>query len=109
MLRAVYVRTLKPGITDDQYIEAWMPEGASRDEYPARAVISHSTTNERQTVTTFDLDVEPDDFLDALGALVHPDWRERVAEVIESSELESITVIAEEYGSVGSPHVAPSA
>lgn len=109
MLRAVYVRTLKPGVTDDEYIRAWMPDGADRDSYPAKAQVSHSTTNERQTVTTFELDVAPEDLLDALGALVHPDWRERVAAVVESTELEDVSVITEEFGSVGSPHLPPGA
>jgi hypothetical protein len=98
MLRAVYVRTLKPGVTDDDYIRAWLPDGADRDTYPARTFLSHSTTNERQTVVTFEVDAEPDELIDALGALVHPDWRARVAAVAESTELEDISLITAEFG-----------
>jgi hypothetical protein len=103
MLRAVYVRTLKDGVTDDQYIDAWMPEGTSREDYPARVSVSHSTVDERQTVTVFEFEGDPDDVLGALGALVRPDWRERVAEVIEGTDVETIYVDSVTYGSVQAP------
>jgi len=109
MLRAVYVRTLKPGVTDDEYAAAWMPEGVSREDYPAEVLISHSTTHERQTVTTFEIDVPAEDLLDALGALVHPDWRERVAAVVESTEIETIYEDTTAFGHAGSPHLPPGA
>ena len=103
MLRAVYVRTLKDGVSDDQYIDAWMPEGVSREDYPARVSISHSTVDERQTVTVFEFDGDPEHVLDALGALVRPDWRDRVAEVIEGTDVETIYVDTVTYGSVEAP------
>jgi hypothetical protein len=103
MLRAVYVRTLKDGVSDDQYIEAWMPEGVSREDYPARVSISHSTVDERQTVTVFEFEGDPEHVLDALGALVRPDWRDRVAEVIEGTDVETIYVDTASYGSVEAP------
>lgn len=103
MLRAVYVRTLKDGVTDDQYVEAWMPEGTAREDYPARVSISHSTVDERETVTVFEFDGEPDHVLDALGALVRPDWRDRVAEVVEGTTVETIYVETVAYGSIEAP------
>jgi hypothetical protein len=103
MLRAVYVRTLKDGVTDDQYIDAWMPEGTGREDYPARVSISHSTADERQTVTVFEFEGDPEHVLDALGALVRPDWRDRVAEVIEGTDVETIYVDTVTYGSVEAP------
>lgn len=103
MLRAVYVRTLKDGVTDDQYVEAWMPEGTAREDYPARVSVSHSTVHERETVTVFEFDGDPDHVLDALGALVRPDWRDRVAEVIEGTDVETIYVDTVTYGSVQAP------
>ncbi len=108
MLRAVYVRTLKPGVSDDDYIAAWMPEGVSKESYQALVHIAHATTNERQTVTTFELDVPVGNVIDALGALVRPDWRDRVAEVIESTEIEAVFEDSTTYGSIGSPHEAPT-
>ncbi|RIX30700.1 hypothetical protein [Amnibacterium setariae] len=103
MLRAVYVRTLKDGVTDDQYIDAWMPEGTAREDYPARVSVSRSTVDERQTVTVFEFDGDPDHVLDALAPLVRPDWRDRVAEVIEGTDVETIYVETVTYGSVGAP------
>ena len=103
MLRAVYVRTLKDGITDDQYVEAWMPEGTAREDYPARVSVSHSTVDERVTVTVFEFEGDPEHVLDSLGALVRPDWRDRVAEVIEGTDVETIYVDTVSYGSVGTP------
>lgn len=103
MLRAVYVRTLKDGVTDDQYVEAWMPEGTAREDYPARVSVSHSTVHERETVTVFEFDGDSDHVLDALGALVRPDWRDRVAEVIEGTDVETIYVDTVTYGSVQAP------
>lgn len=109
MLRAVYVRTLKPGVTDDQYIDAWMPEGTSRDEYKARVSVSHSTVHERETVTVFEFEGESDDVLNALGELVRPDWRDRVAEVVEDTSVETIYEDAVVYGSVAAPHLSQGA
>jgi hypothetical protein len=103
MLRAVYVRTLRDGVSDDEYIDAWMPEGTARQDYPARVSVSHSTVDERQTVTVFEFEGDPDHVLDALGALVRPDWRDRVAAVIEGTDVETIYVDAVTYGSVGTP------
>lgn len=103
MLRAVYVRTLKDGVTDDAYIDAWMPEGAAREAYPARVTLSHSTVDEREIATVFEFEGDPDHVLDALGALVRPDWRDRVAEVVEGTAVETIYIETAAYGSVGAP------
>jgi hypothetical protein len=103
MLRAVYVRTLKDGVTDDQYVDAWMPEGTAREDYPARVSVSHSTVDERRTVTVFEFEGDPAHVLDALGALVRPDWRDRVAEVIEGTDVETVYVETVAYGSVQEP------
>lgn len=103
MLRAVYVRTLKAGVTDDEYIAAWMPEGVDRDAYPAKVSVSHSTVEERDTVTVFEFEGDPDHVLDALGDLVRPDWRDRVAAVVEGTAVETIYVETVAYGAVGTP------
>jgi hypothetical protein len=103
MLRAVYVRNLKPGVTDDEYVAAWMPEGLAREDYPAKVSVSHSTVDERETVTVFEFEGDPANVLDSLGALVRPDWRERVAEVIEGTDVETIYVETVAYGSIEAP------
>lgn len=103
MLRAIYVRTLKEGVSDDDYIAAWMPEGVSRDDYQAKVTVSHSTVHERQTVTVFEFEGDKDDVLQELGGLVRPDWRDRVAEVVEGTDVETIFVDTASYGQVGRP------
>ena len=103
MLRAVYVRTLKDGVTDDQYVDAWMPEGTAREDYPARVSVSHSSVHERETVTVFEFEGDQEHVIDALGALVRPDWRDRVAEVVEGTDVETIYVETVHYGSVAAP------
>jgi hypothetical protein len=90
MLRATYVRTLKPGITDEQFIDAWMPRGLTLDSYPARVTISRSLTEERQIISTFELDMPADRLADALPTLVHPDSAQRLAEIVESTQLEAV-------------------
>ena len=105
MLRAVYVRTLKEGVTDDQFIDAWMPEGLDRDAYKARVSVSHSTVHERETVTVFEFEGSPENLLDALGELVRPDWRDRVAEVVESTTVETIYEDTAVYGHVDAPNL----
>lgn len=90
MLRATYVRTLKPGVTDEQFIDAWMPPGLTLDSYPARVTISHSLTEERQIISTFELDMPADRLAVALPTLVHPDSAQRLAEVVESTQLEAV-------------------
>ncbi len=103
MLRAVYVRTLKDGVTDDEYIDAWMPEGVAREDYPARVTVSHSTVDERQTVTVFEFDGDSEHVLDALAALVRPDWRDRVAALVDGTDVETIFVETVGYGSIEAP------
>lgn len=90
MLRAVYVRTLKPNVTDEQFIDTWMPPDATRETYPARVTISRSLTNPRQITSIFEIDVPREEFASALPSLVHPDSTQRLAEVVESTELESV-------------------
>jgi len=109
VLRAVYVRTLKPGVTDEQFIEAWMPPGTTLDSYPARVSISHSLTDERQVISVFEVDVPAEHLADALPGLVHPDSAQRLSDVVESTQLEAVY---EEATSFGKPHqwgfVSPS-
>ena len=103
MLRAIYVRTLKDGVSDDDYIAAWMPEGVAREDYPAKVTVSHSTVNERETVTVFEFEGDAENVLDELADLVRPDWRDRVAEVVEGTAVETIFTETASYGSVGRP------
>lgn len=103
MLRATYVRTLKPGVTDQQFIDAWMPAGVTLDSYPARVTIGHSLADERQIMAVFEVDVSSDHLADALPSLVHPQSVERLAQVVESTQLEAVFEDAITFGGMSSP------
>ena len=99
VLRAVFVRTLKPGVTYEQFKEAWAPEDMDT-HYPAKVSIGHNVTNDRQVITILELDVSPSEFQAMAGTLVRPDALDRIAELTESTELEGIF---EEVPSLSSP------
>ncbi|QFU91941.1 hypothetical protein [Amycolatopsis sp. YIM 10] len=90
MLRAVFARTLKPGVTDEEFIRAWLPPGRTMDSYPSGVTISHNLTDERQIISIFEVDCTPEEFPGLLASLVHPDSAARLAEVVESTQLEAV-------------------
>jgi hypothetical protein len=85
----VFVRTLKPGVSYEQFLAAWAPEAAHGD-YPASVSVSRSTRNDRQVVTILELDVAPGDFTSVAGSLTRPDALDRLAEIVESTQLEGL-------------------
>lgn len=100
MYRAVFVRTLKPGVSGEQFVEAWMPPGMTRDTYPSAVTISHNTANERQVMSTFDIDAAPGDLSAAIGSLVHPDSANSLAGIVESTEFEGVFEVGDSFGIV---------
>jgi hypothetical protein len=100
MLRAVYVRTLKPGVTDDEFIQAWLPPGLTTDSYPSRVSISHNLTDQRQIISIFEVDTTPQDFPQVVASLVHPDSAARLAEIVESTQLEAVFGDTAAFGSL---------
>lgn len=89
MLRAVFVRTLKPGVTYEQFKQAWVPEGLT-GRYPATARVARNLANERQVITIIELDVPAAEFKAASAALTRPDALARLAEIIETTQLEGM-------------------
>lgn len=98
MLRAIYVRTLKPGITDEQFVASWMPEQHTRSSYPAAVTVARSLANPRQILSVFDIDVEPQRFADVLPDIVHPESEARLTAIVESTQLADVFVIADRFG-----------
>jgi hypothetical protein len=98
VLRAVYIRKLKPDITIDQFVESWMPEQHTRLSYPAAVSIAQSLTNPRQVISVFDVDVEASRFADVLPGLVHPDSEARLASIVESTQLEGVFALVDQFG-----------
>ncbi len=89
MLRAVFARTLKPGVTYEQFKHAWMPERVD-GEYPARTSVGRSVSNDRQVITILELDMSVEEFGAVAASLTRPDALERLAEIVETTELEGL-------------------
>lgn len=89
MLRAVFVRTLKPGISYEEFIDAWVPEEFAVD-YPATFSVSRNAADERQVLTILELDIGPAQFNQVVYSLTRPDALPRLTELVASTELEGI-------------------
>ncbi len=89
MLRAVFVRTLKPGVTYEQFRDAWVPEGIDAG-YPAKTSVGRNVANDRQVITVLELDVSPGELDDIAASLTRPDARERLGEIVQTTELEGV-------------------
>lgn len=98
MLRAVFVRTLKAGVTYEQFRDAWRPAEAG---HPARTSVGRNVTNERQVITILELDLPLTEFEAIAGSLTRPDARDRLEEIVESTELAGV------YEEVFSPDAFP--
>lgn len=90
MIIAAYARTLHPGVSIAQFIQAWRPEG--KGAYPARVEIGIDPTNNRRVLTLIWVEGTLDDLQQRLPDLVHPDSSARLDEIVESTELASIYV-----------------
>ncbi|WP_314172306.1 hypothetical protein [Streptomyces winkii] len=88
MLRAVFVRTLKAGVTYEQFRDAWLPE--VMDGYPAKVSVARNVADERQVITTLELDMPLAEFQEIRAELTRPDSLERLAQIVETTELEGL-------------------
>ncbi|MGH4028091.1 hypothetical protein ACQB60_04030 [Actinomycetota bacterium Odt1-20B] len=89
MLTAVFVRTLKPGVTDEQFRAAWAPENRE-GAYPARVTVARNTADDRQVITVLHLDMTLAEFQERAASLTRPDALDRLAEIVESTELTGV-------------------
>jgi len=89
MLRAVFVRTLKPGVTYQQFRDAWMPEQVY-GRYPAKTSVGRNVGDDRQVITVLEMDVSAEEFTLVAPTLTRPDAVDRLAEIVESTQLEGV-------------------
>jgi hypothetical protein len=89
MLCAVFVRTLKPGVTFEEFRAAWVPEPRG-GEYPARVRIGRNVANQRQVITILELDASPESFQGIAKELTRSDALARLSAIVESTELQGI-------------------
>lgn len=90
MIIAAYARILRAGVSIDQFIKAWRPEGTG--QYPAEVDIGIDPTNDRRVLTLIRVEGSIQDLQDRLADLVRSDSVERLDKVVESTELESVYV-----------------
>jgi len=88
MLRAVFARTLKPGVSYEQFKDAWVPTDVG--PYPARASIARDLADDRRIVTIVEVDATPEQLPSILPTLFREDARERIAELVTSTELAGV-------------------
>jgi hypothetical protein len=89
MLRAVFVRTLKPDVTYERFKDAWVPEDVDGG-YPAKVSVARNVADDRQVITVLELDMSLAEFAEKSAALTRPDALERLAEIVETTELEGV-------------------
>lgn len=88
MLIAVFARTLRAGVSVEQFVEAWAPEG--EEPYPAGVEVALDPADERRILTIIRFDGSMQDFHDAMPRLIHPQSHQRLAAVVESTQLEGV-------------------
>ncbi len=89
MLRAVFVRTLKPGVTYEQFKDAWVPEQVN-ENYPAKVSVGRNVANDRQIITILELDMSVAEFEARRRELTRPDALDRLAEIVSTTELQGL-------------------
>jgi hypothetical protein len=89
VLHAVFVRTLKAGVTYEQFTDAWVPQDLHGD-YPVKVSVARNVANDRQVVTILELDMSMAQFNAVAATLTRPDAIERLAEIVESTEVAGV-------------------
>ena len=103
MIVAIFRRRLKPGKTLDDFTRAWEAERGFG--VPARVFTAASLSDPREVLTVGFVDLEPAD-LEAGAAKVaeqEHERHERIAEVIESTELREFYELRSEHDFTAAP------
>ncbi len=93
MIVSVFARTLRPGVTLEEFVQAWAPEGD--EPYPAGVEIAVDPSNDRRVLTVIRFDGSMEDLQAAMPRLIHPQSHRRLADVVESTALEGYYVAAD--------------
>jgi hypothetical protein len=88
MVIAVFARRLRPDVTVDQFVRAWAPDGD--EPYPAGVDVALDPADDRRILTVIRFDGGMAEFRAAIPRLVHPESRARLAELVDSTELEGV-------------------
>jgi hypothetical protein len=88
MIIAVFARRLRPGVTVEQFVGAWAPEGD--EPYPAGVEVAIDPGDDRRILTVIRFHGGMSEFRAGIPRLIHPESRARLAELVESTELEGV-------------------
>lgn len=89
MLRAVFVRTLKPGVSYDEFRDAWIPQDIG-EGYPVAVSVSRNASNDRQVITILEVDTSPAEFAALVPSLTREDAVQQLRDIVETTELEGV-------------------
>jgi hypothetical protein len=95
----VLVRTLKPGKTYDDFVAAWYPDQGFGVEGMG-PVLATNAANERELLAFGIFDIPEDTSLDDVMARIAEQEsarHDRIAEIIESTQLRGIYEVRDEY------------
>jgi hypothetical protein len=90
MVRAIFVRSLQPGVTVEQFVEAWRPE--QKTDARVRTTVSVNSSNDRQVVTLLEFDGAAEDFATIAPTLAHPHALARLEPLVESTDVAAVFV-----------------
>jgi hypothetical protein len=85
---AVFARTVRLGVSLDDFVAAWAPD--TGQPYPAGVEVGVDPADDRRILTIVRFDGDMQAFEAAMPRLIHPESHQRLAELVESTELESI-------------------
>lgn len=71
-------------------VQAGVGAGGLSGSYPARARVARNVANGRQVITIIELDVPAGEFRAASSSLTRADALARLADIVESTELEGV-------------------
>jgi hypothetical protein len=85
---AVFARKVRPGVSVDDFVRAWAPDDG--EPYPAGVEVGVDPADDRRFLTIVRFEGDLQAFQAAMPRLIHPESHRRLAELVESTELESV-------------------
>lgn len=101
MIIAGYVRRLRPDVSIDDFVAAWMPPGHSESDYPTHCRLAVDPQDPRVVLSLFEIDAPLEALPEVMPTLVHPDSESRLDEIVESTSLAGVYEVDREFGGAG--------
>ncbi|MGH3430276.1 MAG: hypothetical protein ACRDQZ_22360 [Mycobacteriales bacterium] len=88
MIVAIFARTLRSGVSVEEFVRAWAPNGP--ESYSAQVEVALDPADDRRILTIIRFDGSLEDFEQATPRLIHPQSHERLDKIVESTQLEGV-------------------